>query len=110
LAWGDSFARLTGDVTNVARLQVKEGLVRFVRSKPYQRCCLAFNVDRVWHPHRLFVGVQFPQPRGERRVCRAADMEIKDLGPICLIRMTKEMALTSKLWLAFSTLAIERLW
>src|SRR5262245_16345657 len=32
-AWheGDSFARLTGDIANVAKLEVKEGPVRFVR-------------------------------------------------------------------------------
>jgi len=31
---GDSFARLTGDIANVAKLEVKEGPVRFVRCKP----------------------------------------------------------------------------
>jgi hypothetical protein len=28
---GDSFARLTGDIANVAKLEVKEGPARFVR-------------------------------------------------------------------------------
>jgi hypothetical protein len=31
---GDSFARLTGDIANVAKLEVKEGPVRFVRYEP----------------------------------------------------------------------------
>jgi len=30
----DSFARLTGDIANVAKLEVKEGPVRFVRCQP----------------------------------------------------------------------------
>jgi hypothetical protein len=35
-AWreGDSFARLTGDIAIVAKLEVKEGPVRFVRCEP----------------------------------------------------------------------------
>jgi hypothetical protein len=35
-AWheADSFARLTGDIANVAKLEVKQGPVRFVRYKP----------------------------------------------------------------------------
>ncbi len=35
-AWheGDSFARLTGDIANAAKLEVKEGPVRFVRYDP----------------------------------------------------------------------------
>jgi hypothetical protein len=31
---GDSFARLTGDIATVAKLEVKEGPVRFVRYEP----------------------------------------------------------------------------
>jgi hypothetical protein len=31
---GDSFARLTGDIANVAKPEVKEGPVRFVRYEP----------------------------------------------------------------------------
>jgi hypothetical protein len=31
---GDSFARLTGDIANTAKLEVKEGPVRFVRYEP----------------------------------------------------------------------------
>jgi hypothetical protein len=31
---GDSFARLTGDIEKAARLEVKEGPVRFVRYEP----------------------------------------------------------------------------
>jgi hypothetical protein len=46
-AWheGDSFARLTGDIANVAKLEVKEGPVRFVA---YRSVATAGQVPQSW--------------------------------------------------------------
>jgi hypothetical protein len=66
---GDSSARLMGDIANVAKLEVKEGPVRFVRYEP------AATAERVLLPRPDSLPVSDGYVAGLRE-----DLEEKDVG------------------------------